>query len=198
MLNTIPPQNQQNPLVGYTKRALDALDQHPVLSLAVAVSFWVCYSLYHWVADLSSPLAMFFHLSWDEFQYMALVRKYQEALLQGGWISFFRLSDPFGYGTLFWQLYSILSLPFLGAADNPSSGFLLSLRVITLVFQTGCLGLIWKIVGALGFSGRAQSLVMAILAPMSGLLLMYKPFSPDYLVVCFKQSVVYSAYSAPA
>ncbi len=183
MTDTSPPSRPDDALSRYTARAIDAMDRHAFLGLLVAIAFWAGYSLYHWVADLKFPLAMYFHLSWDEFQYIRIVRMYQEALRQNGWASFLSFSEPFGYGTLFWQIYSLLSYPFLGDPNDPSAGFLLSLRTITLFLQAGCLVLTWKILGALGYAGRGQSIAMALLAPMSGLLLLYKPFSPDYLAV---------------
>lgn len=163
------------------RQVFELLDPRAYLSVVAAIIFWVCYSLWHWAADLQFPLAMFFHLSWDEFQYIGVVRMYQDAFGRGEWTRFFSLSDPFGYGTLFWQIYSLMSYPFLGEAGNPGSGFLLSLRAITLLLQAGCLGMTWKILGSLGYAGRGQWLAMTLLAPMSGLLLLYKPFSPDYL-----------------
>jgi hypothetical protein len=124
-------------------------------------------------------------LSWDEYQYLPVLDGYQQSLADEGLLAFLTRTERFGYGSAFWQLYALFALPFRGFGAQDGSAVLLWLRLLTLALQLGCLALVLRSLELLHPTRalRAGAAAAAFLAPMCGLQLLYKPFSPDYLIV---------------
>ena len=162
--------------------------------LFVGLLAWqVVFSIIHWSFDLQFPLAIFFFESWDEFQYLPVLHEYQKALLNSGVLSFLTLRETFGYGDLFWQLYAVLTLPFYFLIEPESSLWLCCLRFVTLALQLLTMFMSWRILGLLGCGDKGRICFSLLLLPMNGLLLLYKPFSPDYLTALLMVVAVWVA-----
>ncbi len=156
-----------------------ALSQAPWIVAFV----WTLYLAVAWLSDWRIPTTLWQRVSWDEYQFLPHIHSLQQCLLRGDLVGFFSRPEPFGYGDLFWQIYSVAALPWAGymETDNPSP--LLALRFVTLGFHLASLRLGIMLVHALG-QGRtapASAAFCMLLCFMPGLMLLYKPFSPDYL-----------------
>ncbi len=162
--------------------------------LFVGLLAWqIIFSMIHWCFDLQFPLAIFFFESWDEFQYLPVLHEYQKALLNTGILSFLTLREPFGYGDLFWQVYAVLTLPFYFVIEPESSLWIFCLRIVTLILQLLTMFVSWRILLLLGCGDRGRIWFSLLLLPMNGILLLYKPFSPDYLTALLVVTAVWVA-----
>lgn len=152
------------------------------IAFVFVCSAWAFILIFLWLKDISVPLSALKFISWDEYQYLPEIDIRQKALLRMDLISFFATQEKFGYGDFFFQLYSVLSLPFRFLIANDSPWFLFILRIFTLVFMLGSLLFSFKLAGLVSRRpSESQLILLLILCSMPGLFLVYKPFSPDYL-----------------
>lgn len=156
------------------------------LLLLLACLAWSGLAISLWVVDTRIPLSQLVFTSWDEYDYLFEIDHLQRYLLNFDLFSFFRFPERFGYGNLFFQLYALISLPFAGLKTANSGWFLFVLRSITLFLMLICLCLSFGILSRLSEKPLKSHLVFCVLLlVMPGLLLLYKPFSPDYLSLAF-------------
>ena len=167
------------------------------IALLVTASYWTILLLAHWIPDSHIKLPVFYHLSWDEYQYLPTLRGYQAHLAAGDFSQWLFSPEKFGYGDMFWQIYSLLTFPAYQAAEPDSGSYLLWLRLVTLLFQLGSLYVSYRIASLL--AGDAAALyAICLLAPMAGLIFLYKPFSPDYFATFLAVTALYASVRWPS
>jgi hypothetical protein len=167
----------------------------PRQMLAALVSaIWGLYCIVLWNAFAHVPLPIFFGLSWDEYQYLPHIARLQDDLRHLHLRDFLRFwDDRFGYGAAFWQVYAVLSFPFSGWFLHNKGEFMLVLRLITLALQVATVFVSFGIVRRVSSSKASEIILALMLVAMPGLLLTFKPFSPDYLATLTAMLALYSA-----
>lgn len=151
----------------------------------IVIIFWFLLLFPSWWQESTLPIAIFESLSWDEYQYLPVLHDYQINLLQSQWFNFLTLNEPFGYGSFFWQIYALVSIQYHDFYFTDSGKILLILRTITFICQISTLLFVVLILKRISHKKNfhwVAIITLLFLAPMNGLLLYYKPFSPDYLI----------------
>jgi len=157
------------------------------LIVVATILYTIFYSLSAWITDLRFPIPLFEALSWDEYQYLPTLQKYYDHITNHNLLGFLGQYEPFAYGSIFWQVYAAFTFPFASLRTSDSSFLLLQLRLTTLAIQILCIFVLLFIQKSLSFQNLHINLIgtFAILLPASGLLILAKPFSPDYLATLF-------------
>jgi hypothetical protein len=174
--------------------------QAPILfwiSLFGLVSAWSLYLICLWLPFTKVSLPIFFGLSWDEYQYLPYIAALQDDIRRGDFGSFVSFQDTtFGYGAFFWQLYAIATMPFNKWLVSGNGNFLFVLRLLTLFIQCATALFAFAILRRIASRTTSYLVLAAVLVAMPGLLLTYKPFSPDYLATLLALLSTYAGIRA--